>query len=33
MTLSAKLKLQKKIDARNEAREREYAERMKKDHE
>lgn len=33
MTLSTKLKLQNEIDARNEAREREFAERMKKDHE
>lgn len=33
MTLSAKLKLQKEIDARNEAREREALERTGKDHE
>ena len=33
MTLSEKMKLQKEIDARNEARIREALERMGKDHE
>ncbi len=33
MTLSEKMKLQKEIDARNEARQREFAERTEKDHE
>lgn len=33
MTLSEKMKLQNEIDARNEAREREFVERTGKDHE